>query len=540
MATKNIVTYWQRTKFSLWAIAITVGGMLALLGMSLFSSPKIAAAFVPPPLVWGNCPPPPEGLPHANQECATLVVPKDYSNPAAGTINIAVSRVLSAKPALRQGVLFSNPGGPGGAGVDLPRVFTTLMPKEVLDRYDLIGFDPRGIGYSTPMSCGMTFHEVDQVYVPLAQPGGFSATANLMQQTANRCQQAAGTLLPYITTANTARDMELLRIALGEPKISYLGYSYGTALGAAYASLYPNQTDRFVLDSSVGTSWQWREQFRSWKQSDISRWPDFAQFLAANDATYHMGNNQAAVRAKYFELMSKMDQNPITLSDGTFMNGPMFMELTFNGFYGDVFFPDTATIWQIADGQLASASGSQALLALKPRPPAPSVPEDNLMAGMAILCGDTAWSHNVNQYKNQYNADKLLFPLFGALGSNIWPCAYWTDPLEPPVAVNSTGPANVLIAQNLRDPATPLEGAEQMHTALGQRSRMVRVDQGGHAIYLLSPNTCANTQVTNYLVTGVLPSTDQFCPADSPTLQAPFSDSPEKAAAARDLFSRIR
>jgi hypothetical protein len=357
-----------------------------------------------------------------------------------------------------------------------------------------------------------------------------------MAQTAERCRQTSGDLFPYVTTANTARDMEQLRLALGESKISYLGYSYGTALGAAYASLYPNKTDRFVLDSSVGTSWQWRDQFRSWKLSDQSRWPDFAQFLAANDATYHFGATPLAVRGKYIELYNKMNQTPVTLSDGTFMNGPMFMELTFNGFYGDEFFPDTAVIWQIADGQVPAIAGSNVLLSLKPHVPAPNVPEDNLMAGMGILCGDTSWSRITMQYLAEYTLDQLQYPLFGGLGSNIWPCAFWTAPREPLVPITANGPANIMIVQNLRDPATPLQGAEQMKTALGQRARMVRVDQGGHAVYLLSANTCAQTQVTDYLVTGVLPAADVFCPVNTASITAQS----QNPAAKHELFNRIR
>jgi pimeloyl-ACP methyl ester carboxylesterase len=536
-------TFLQLYKVKNVRISLLLGGLLAMVaGLGLQSLPATAATPVPPPLQWGRCPAPPEGLPDAGQECATLVVPKDYRNPNGEKIQIAVSRVTSAKPSERRGVLFSNPGGPGGAGVDLPRVFSTLMPKEVLDRYDLIGFDPRGIGYSTTVSCGLNLREVDQVYVPLEQPGGFSATTNLMRQTAERCRQTSGNLLPFITTPNTARDMEQLRLALGEPKISYLGYSYGTALGATYASLYPNRTDRFVLDSSVGTSWQWREQFRSWKLSDHSRWPDFANFLAANDATYHFGSTPNAVRSKYFELFAKMNQSPITLSDGTIMNGPMFMELTFGGFYSDAFFPDAATTWQIADGQLQPEAGAAAVLGLKRRPPTPTVPEDSsAAAGLAILCGDTAWSRNVTQYQHEYTADKTQYPLFGALGSNIWACAFWANPIEPPVPVTPLGPANgMLIVQNLRDPATPLPGALQMRAALGQRARMITVDQGGHAIYLLSPNSCANARVTDYLVAGTLPLSDTLCPADPPAVQQLLTSTPEKNQAIRNLITRIR
>lgn len=193
----------------------------------------------------------------ARQQCGTLQVPLNYQNPNGQKITVAVSRVPAADPSHRRGVLFLNPGGPGGPGLDLPTQFATLMPQSVLNQYDLVGFDPRGVGQSTPVSCGLTKSQATQALVPLTQNNNFADTTAFMEQVADKCAATSGSVLPYITTNNTARDMDQIRQALGEQKISYFAYSYGTYLGTVYASLFPQQTDRFVLDSNVDANWVW-------------------------------------------------------------------------------------------------------------------------------------------------------------------------------------------------------------------------------------------------------------------------------------------
>jgi len=480
-------------------------------------------------LNWAQCPPPDpaSGLPDAGQQCATLSVPLDYRSPGGQTIQIGVSRVVAANPSLRRGVLFVNPGGPGGAGLDLPRVMTLLFSQDVLDRYDIIGFDPRGVGTSTPLTCGLTEAQSEQAYVPLEQPGGALATASFMRDVAAACSAHNGGLLPFMTTANTARDMDVIRQALGEQKISYFAYSYGTYLGAVYSSLFPQKTDRFVLDSNVDVNAVWRGQFREWGPGGEIRFPDFAKFVAANDATYHLGATQSEVRRTYFQLIDQLHANPITLDDGTILNDTMFRELTFSVLENDGSFPSGAELWQLAK-QSAPTAKLQADVATLD---ATATPPDNLAAsGLAVVCDDVNWSRSTAQYRAEYLADSYNYPLFGPLGSNIWPCAYWQNSaIEPLVQITSNGPSNILMLQNLRDPATPYAGALNTHAALGQRSRLVSVDEGGHAIVGFIPNTCANNAATNYLAFGVFPSHDISC-AKEPTTQS-MSNAPLKAAA---------
>lgn len=539
-------------------LALCTGAISAVLLSVAIGAPRAhAQAAAPSPAAsinWGACAPPPSGIPDAGQQCANLSVPLDYHAPSGKKISVAVSRIQSAKPGERRGVLFLNPGGPGGSGLDLPRIFTILFPQSVLDHYDLIGFDPRFVGQSTPLTCGLTAAEASQAFVPLEQSGGFNATASYMKNVADKCTANSNGMLAYATTANTAHDMDQIRQALGEPKISYFAYSYGTYLGAAYASLFPANSDRMVLDSSVDPQWVWRTQFRSWGPGGEQRFPDFTKFAAANDSAYHLGITEAQVSKLFYTLVKKLNANPIMLPDGTILNGAMFREITFGGLYDDANFPATAQVWQLANGQVQPGDVKSALSALLPtqitaaRPTAKAAvatPADNAAAsGLAILCDDAAWPQTTLQYQIGFTIDSALFPHFGALGSNIWPCAFWQNQAPGvPTPITSNGPRNILMVQDERDPATPYWGALQMRSALGARAGLVSVDQGGHAAAYLKPNTCANDDTTDFLVNGRLPANDRFCPANPVMQPLNATDTVQNAAhqtAVREVLQRMK
>lgn len=509
-------------------LALSLGAALTLVAAILPGG--ALAASVRPKVhtpTWGPCPPPPPGTEDSGQQCATLSLPLDYHNPSGRKIQVAISRIKAAVPSERRGVLLTNPGGPGGAGLDLPRALKVLAPQSIFDEYDVIGFDPRGVGTSTPVTCGLTAEQVDQAFVPLTQPGGFAATTAFAQQVANGCASNSSDLLPFITTANTARDMDQIRLALGESKISYFAYSYGTYLGAVYASLYPNQTDRFVLDSSVDSTGIWRQLFREWGPGGAIRFPDFAGFAIANNDTYHLGTTPDAVQNTFVALLARVKQHPYTVpvgtgsgvvDDGTVLNDTLFREVTLGGLSdSDAAFAELARLWQlIKDAPITETPSA------KPQPtsakPLQETPVDNLAAsGLAVTCDDAKWSRDPAKYERELNADIANYPLFGELGSNIWACAFWpNDPVEKPVALSSSGPSNILMIQNRRDPLTPYAGALKTRAALGNRARLVSVDQGGHGAAYLNLNACASDVATGYLVDGTFPAADTSCAAEAP------------------------
>lgn len=502
-------------------------------------------------LNWKKCADPIEGFPETQLYCADLRVPLDYQRPNGKKITVKVSKVKAASAQQKRGVLFLNPGGPGGPGVDLPQPFSVIMPQEVVSKYDLIGFDPRGVGQSTPVSCGLNAEEASQAMVPQAQPGGFAATAAFMKKVAKKCNDTSGNLMPHMTTNNTVRDMEQIRKALNVPKISYLGYSYGTYLGAVYASKYPSQTDRFVLDSATGPSWTWREQFRSWRMADRDRFPDFAQYLVDNNQEFKLGSTTDEISKKFYELIEKYNANPLVFEDGSTFGGEQFRLLTFGALYNDGNFPEAGAIWQYLDqtpATLKQPETKQQVESLlgKESSKLSDVVNNNAASALAVLCSDTNWSRTVDQYQAELTADTVIAPRFGSVGSNIWPCAFWKSTAKEPLTpITDKGPRNILVVQNTRDPATPYIGAQDMRAKLGKRAQFVTVDQGGHAAAYLANNTCANDTTSNFLAYGAMASVDTICQAEAQqpgqlSQRQAATQTGEKQKAIEKLRQRIR
>ncbi|MFD0434327.1 alpha/beta hydrolase [Streptomyces chartreusis] len=488
------------------ALAATAVAAAAVSGASA-ASPDMRTA-TPDSLHWGPCPQKAESQRAESHdaeaprlECATLDVPLDYRNPDGRQIEIAVSRLASKDLSKRRGVLLTNPGGPGGPGLDYPALLAGAgLPKDVLDSYDVIGFDPRGVGRSTPVTCDLTPQQQARGNFP---PYAHSAAdvakeAPYARAIAEQCATSrTAWMLPYTTTANTARDMDRMRAALGEAKASYLGSSYGSYLGAVYATLFPEGGDRIVLDSNMGPGGYDLANFRLLGRGMEDRFPDFAAYAAAHPE-HGLGTTPKQVTAKFFELAKRLDAEPVDGIDGTLFRG-----LTFDRLYVDGLMPKLAEEWQALD---------------KGRPlptPPPPVSENLLASHFYVTCGDSRWPGKVRDYQRNAAIDRLKYPMLGGTTGNIKPCAYWPkNRVEPPQQIGDRGPSNVLMVQNERDPGTPLAGAMKLRRAFGDRATMVTADQGGHGVYPFSRNTCANNAVTAFLTDGQRPADDLACAAE--------------------------
>jgi hypothetical protein len=204
------------------------------------------------------------------------------------------------------------------------------------------------------------------------------------------------------------------------------------------------------------------------------------------------------------------------LPDGSPVSGEVLREFAFSDLDFDFDFPSLATL--LVDAVQAvngSSAASTSVAAFSPADTTVTPVDNQQVASLAIVCDDAAWSRSVPQYSAELSADSQAFPEFGALGSNIEPCAFWPNPpKEPLVGVTANGPSNILMLQNMRDPATPYAGALQMHADLGQRSRLVSVQAGGHGVFIFSSNQCAANAAAAYLSAGTFPSGDVVCPAD--------------------------
>ncbi|MGW4028650.1 alpha/beta hydrolase [Streptomyces sp. NPDC004838] len=504
-------------------------GVAAVLAAALFGTTAAAAPTAGPgssaaapatvsALAWQGC----GGDIPATVECATLKVPLDHRKPGGKKIDVSLSRIKAADPAKRRGVLLFNPGGPSSSGLFYPLAFSGYLPQSVKDRYDLIGFDPRGVGASSPLACGTVNAGERKTYRPYAE-ATFAKDVAWARDIADRCRNLNRETLPYISTRNTARDMDIIREALGERKISYFGLSYGTYLGSVYTQLFPHRADRFVLDSAVDPKRVWRSMAQSWAvQAEVTfdRW---TQWTARHSAQYGLGDTPAEVEKLFWDIVARADREPLDLG-GTIFNGADVREYI---------------RWEISHPSLAA--GTLGLLrdaaAGKPVLTFPIfVPTDNELASyMAIMCGDVRWPTDPAVYQADARRDSIRYPLYGDSVSNIFPCAFWGRPAEAATKVDNKVPA--LIVQNEWDPQTPLATALGLRRAL-KGSRLVTVDEGqGHGVYSLGISACADDVTTEYLTTGRLPAGDVTCAADpSPAAADSRSTTPNSAPARRPFF----
>ncbi|WP_369221828.1 alpha/beta hydrolase [Streptomyces sp. R39] len=469
-------------------------------------------------IAWGKCPQPAKGAsrnPHLT--CGTLKVPLDYRNPGGTKIDVAVSRLSTAKPGKRRGVLLLNPGGPALGGLDTPGTMAPTLPKSVLDRYDLIGFDPRGVEHSTPQSCGLKDPTVTGIFPYPAADGSITKNVAIAKADAKQCADTVGKNLRYYNTANTARDMDRIRQALGEPKISYWGQSYGTYLGAVYRSLFPDRTDRMILEGNVDPTKVWADEVADrWGKGMADRFPDAARVAAAQNSTLELGANVAQVTHTYLALADRLDRTPAAIPGAPVsLDGALLRNMTYGMLLHNNTLPVLAEFWKAADdlshGSTTAADTAVLKEVFADSPSSPGVPADNQATMfLALTCGDAEWPHDVDGYATRTAADREKWPLTAGMPADIWPCAFWKKPIEAPVAVTGTGRRNTLILQNRRDNATPWEGAVGLHQALGDRSVLVGVDNGGHYTYN-EGSACADKATVRFLTTGHLPGKDVYC-----------------------------
>jgi pimeloyl-ACP methyl ester carboxylesterase len=468
---------------------------------------------------WGPCPPLAKGATRdPREECGTVTVPLDYRHPKGKTITVEVSEIATAKPGRKRGYLLLNPGGPALEGLDMPGTMAPTLPASVLGEYDLIGFDPRGVGHSTPMSCGLPDPSLANAFPYPAADGSIQQNIATARATARACAKI-GDELQYFTTANTARDMDRIRQALGAPKISYWGQSYGTYLGTVYTTLFPQRTDRMVLEGNVDPSAIWQGETELWNQGMNDRFPDAAQVAAADDADLGLGATTTQVTSTYLALASRLDKTPAAVpGTNAAITGALLRTVTYELLLrGDTLTP-LAQFWKatadLAAGRSLTAADTAALKqVLADTPAEPGVPADNQVSMfMALTCGDIAWPRDTASYAAATAADRARYPLSDGMPGDIWPCAFWSKaPIEAPVKVTSRGPRDVLLLQNRRDNATPWTGALGMARALGSRAGFVGTANGGHYVYGTG-SACADQATVAFLTKGTLPAKPVYCP----------------------------
>ncbi|WP_128803780.1 MULTISPECIES: alpha/beta hydrolase [unclassified Streptomyces] len=448
-------------------------------------------------------------------QCGWVSVPVDYAKPYGKQIKLAVDRIgNTGTKSDRQGSLVYNPGGPGGSGLRFPTRVTTKNPvwANVAKAYDFVGFDPRGVGHSAPISC---IDPQEYVKAPKMDPVPDSeadkqAQRKLAREYADGCADRTGkAMLQQMTTPNTVRDLDVIRAALGEKKLNYLGVSYGTYIGAVYGTMFPGHLRRMIVDSVVNPS---REKI--WYQANLDqdvafegRWKDWEDWVAANDAAFHLGTTRAAVQAKWLALRATAKKNPIggvvgpAELIGFFQNAPYYDSswVPVATVFGKYVAGDTQALVDAAAPDLSDTAGNISA-------------ENGNAVYTAVECTDAKWPtswHKWDRDNTELNKD---YPFM--TWANAWlnlPCATWPVKQQNPVNVRTgKGLPQVLIVQSTRDAATPYDGAVELHHRFKGSRLITEKDAGSHGVTGLV-NPCINQKVDAYLLNGKLDAKDVTC-----------------------------
>ena len=490
----------------------------------------------PAPIAWSDCG---DGF-----QCADVPVPLDYDRPSDGTITLALLRLPAADPAQRKGSLFVNPGGPGGSGVDAVRSGGKAYPQELRNAYDLVGFDPRGVVGSTPLRC----FDNDEDALAAQHRQKFPVTAadvvewqRVDRLFADACTAHAGPILSHMSTANVARDLDLLRRAVGDTRLNYLGYSYGTYLGMTYANMFPATVGAFVLDGvldpvewSTGNGATSRTQPFTMRIGSAKGSEDtLDQFLTLCDQVGDRCALSGNARARYEALLERAKAHPIPYPGlpEYLMTYPAILGATLNGLYTPRWAGTAEFLAQLEAQPQATAAAAAASSVGAPVPAGRSLAFGDypqFEASAAVPCSETDNPTSFSAWPRAAEKEARRFPHFGALWTwdsticSIWP-ARDADRYTGPWRATTSNP--VLVVGNDYDPSTPYEGALAVSRLL-KNARLLTYAGWGHSAYLKAGNACIDEAVTRYLVDHTLPARNAVCqpqgtPFDAPAVLPP-------------------
>ena len=479
------------------------------------STTSSTPALKPGPLTWAKCTDPVATEP--SLQCATLTAPLDYDKPAAKTISLALVRLPATEK--RLGAVLFNPGGPGASGFEwVAGGGAAIVAQLGLSAFDLIGFDPRGVDRSGGVRC-QTDAERD-TYAYLDDTPDTPAAQALLdgepQAFATACLAKYGDTLPLYSTVNTAKDMDLVRAALGDDQISFLGVSYGTYLGATYASLFPARVRSMALDSAYepnGDSLE--EQYTTTLVGFEHAFGDWAAWCKGNaDCAFDAPD----VGARWDALLASLDRSPVKAADGRFGNQAVLETATIASLYSKSSWPDLAAA--AADAEKGNVKALFALadeyIGRNKDGTYNSLDESNPIISCASGINDQL------PPDPQAMADKLraLAPRFGRTvkaSDFIDRCALLM-PAQKPATVSYAGKGPVVVVGGTNDPATPIRWAKKMVGELGSKAKLVTYTGEGHGQLLASH--CVSS-IEGALLTQLEVPTDGKVCAPDPVVERP-------------------
>ncbi|OLC66301.1 MAG: hypothetical protein AUH69_07420 [Actinobacteria bacterium 13_1_40CM_4_65_12] len=443
-------------------------------------------------------------------QCGTVEVPLDYRRPENGSIGIAINRKAATEPASRIGSLLINPGGPGGSGVTWVRESAPGL-KTLNRRFDLVGFDPRGVGLSSPVRCldgpqEDAYNALDPV---LDDPQEKAAAIQTDKDFALGCQQRSATILPYVDTVSAARDMDLIRAAVGDPKLSYLGLSYGTYLGQMYAHLFPTHVRALALDGVVDPTLSANDivlaQAAAFERNLQAFLADCAARKAASSPCQYAQSGDPATKLN--SLITRLDASPMAVGSRLLTRGLAVIGVAYPLY--------DQNLWRYLDQALAQADQGRGaiLLALSDlylERNADGTYKNATDANYAINCLDHPAPTDIAAYDRLGPAFAAASPLFGpAFQYSNLPCAYWpVRPTGHPGPLTADGAPPLLLVGGTNDPATPYAWAMSVHQQIAGSILLTR-NGNGHVSYFVS--NCIQLIENAYLFNLTLPAEGTTC-----------------------------
>jgi pimeloyl-ACP methyl ester carboxylesterase len=508
---------WLAAVAALAVLATGCSGSAA--GSAKTPAPTTAAGYYAQRLDWKPC--------DNGFECARLLVPFDYARPSGRRFSLPVIKLPAAEPSHRIGALVVNPGGPGGSGVQYALGARSEFPAAVLARFDIVGFDPRGVAASEPALTCLTGPQLDEYLATDDMPADAAQLAEVVAQSklyAARCARNSAALLPYVGTQNAARDMDVLRAALGESRLSFLGKSYGTYLGTWYAQLFPRRVRALVLDGAVDPD-------TPSLQDDITQAEGFqvalrsfaAWCLAAASCPLRGGSggsrgsgpggaagsvDAAVVRLQ--GLVVRANSAPLAnkLGDGQVADGAMLWNGVASALYSKSFWTDlkTGLTGAFAGDGTVLVELANLLLERNPNGTYANLAD----ADTSISCLDRPWPRSLAVWQAAASAASRAAPLFGA--PIVWgslPCAYWPVSSYPLPRIRASGAPPILVVGTLRDPATPYRWAQALAGDLSS-GVLLGWNGDGHTAYG-EGSACVDTIVNDYLISLSVPRSGMVC-----------------------------
>ena len=482
----------------------------ALLGATIGTAVPAAGAVASTAgaIAWGACADP--GLQAMHAQCGFLSVPLDYTDPGGQHIQLAVSRIKHTSAADDyQGVLLTNPGGPGGSGLTLNVPLIQALQGEGFSAaaadYDWIGFDPRGVGSSVPaISCIPNYFSGDRPNYNPTTPQLLNVWLQRSQSYAKACDTQSSlqsALLRHMSTRDVARDVDSIRQALDKPQITYYGFSYGTDIGQVYSTMFPTHVRRIILDSNVDLLRNGYHDFNLDQDAPFNRNIDiWLGWIAKYDEVYHLGKTQAAVKNVFNNAEAALGAHPA--------GGVVGPDEWVDAFLIPGYFSSTWTTWAQVFADWVhnhNATAANELISLYQAVDGPG--NDNGFAVyLAVICTDSHWPTNWATWNHDVSAIFNRAP-FEAWG-NAWfnaPCIYWPAPSNNLFTVNGSGIKNMLLIDETLDAATPFDGSLDVRR-LFPNSVLLAEPGGTNHAFSLSGDLCVDGTIAAYLTNGTLPA----------------------------------